>query len=169
MNTLESLSAKLFNMTDETWERHANPWSVWTRYACLPLFVLAISSYAWIGYTNLILIVLIGVWCWLNPRVFGKPRSTNNWASKSVLGERVLLAGDKGPIPRHHKTALSILKFLMLLGVFTVVTGYICEEIALVWLGVCIVILAKSWFLDRMVWLYDEMSNIHVEYKEWLY
>ena len=29
-------------MKDATWERHANPWSVWTRVPLLPLFALAL-------------------------------------------------------------------------------------------------------------------------------
>ena len=27
----------------------------------------------------------------------------------------------------------------------------------------------KFWFLDRMVWLYDEMHLLHEPYAEWLY
>jgi len=30
-------------------------------------------------------------------------------------------------------------------------------------------VLGKSWFLDRMVWLYDEMAEEHLPYREWLY
>ena len=41
--------AETFHMTDAVWERHANPWSVWTRYAGLPLLILAIWSRGWLG------------------------------------------------------------------------------------------------------------------------
>ncbi|WP_406601478.1 DUF6653 family protein [Lentzea miocenica] len=27
--------AKAFRMDDEAWRRHANPWSVWTRFAAI--------------------------------------------------------------------------------------------------------------------------------------
>jgi hypothetical protein len=30
------------------------------------------------------------------------------------------------------------------------------------------VILAKTWFIDRMVWLFEEMKD-HPEYQDWLY
>ena len=35
--------------------------------------------------------------------------------------------------------------------------------------GMVIVILGKSWFLDRMVWLYDEMKDANPDYRSWLY
>ena len=34
-------------------------------------------------------------------------------------------------------------------------------------LGMALLILGKSWFLDRMVWLHDEMKNTHSEYEKW--
>ena len=37
-------------LSDETWRRHANPWSVWTRYAAFPLLVVAVWSYHAIGW-----------------------------------------------------------------------------------------------------------------------
>jgi len=27
----------------------------------------------------------------------------------------------------------------------------------------------KLWFLDRMVWLYEEMKELHPPYRRWLY
>jgi hypothetical protein len=35
--TLESKIARLFSISEETWARHANPWSVWTRFTVLPV------------------------------------------------------------------------------------------------------------------------------------
>jgi hypothetical protein len=34
--------AKTFGMTDEMWRRHANPWSVYTRFAAFPAMILAV-------------------------------------------------------------------------------------------------------------------------------
>ena len=48
--TLERKVAKVFNLTDDNWMKHANPWSVWTRYSVLPLIVLAFWSRIWIGW-----------------------------------------------------------------------------------------------------------------------
>ncbi len=42
--------AHAFQMTDAVWQRHTNPWSVWTRYASLPLLIVAIWSRVWLGW-----------------------------------------------------------------------------------------------------------------------
>ena len=52
--TLERKIAKLFNLTDENWMKHSNPWSVWTRYSVLPIIVLAFWSRIWIGWWCLV-------------------------------------------------------------------------------------------------------------------
>jgi len=35
-------------------------------------------------------------------------------------------------------------------------------------LGVGVVMLCKLWFVDRMVWLFDDMKS-HPQYRQWLY
>jgi hypothetical protein len=41
---------KLFGLEGDKWMRHANPVSVWTRFAVLPLMALAVWSREWIGW-----------------------------------------------------------------------------------------------------------------------
>ena len=36
-------------------------------------------------------------------------------------------------------------------------------------LGVALAYLGKSWYLDRMVWLYEMMKSEHPEYRGWDY
>jgi len=84
----EKSIAAAFAMSEEVWARHANPWSIWTRYATFPMLILSIWSRVWFGWWALIPIFLTLVWLWLNPRGFEKPSSTDNWASKAVLGRR---------------------------------------------------------------------------------
>jgi hypothetical protein len=36
-------------------------------------------------------------------------------------------------------------------------------------LGLTLVILGKMWFLDRMVWIYEDMKNKPEEYLSWKY
>ena len=98
--TFEERIAKLFSMTDEVWEKHANPWSVWTRFSALPLLAVAIWSRLWIGPWAWALLSVTIYWIWINPRLFKKPLSTDNWASKAVLGERVWLNRKCIPVPR---------------------------------------------------------------------
>ena len=55
--------ARAFQMSPEVWARHANPLSVWTRYAALPVLIFAIWSRAWIGWWSVlpVLAVLVGI------------------------------------------------------------------------------------------------------------
>lgn len=61
--------ADLFQMTDDVWARHANPWSGWTRYSGLPLLILAIWSRVWWGWGAIAPILLVVLWIWLNPLI----------------------------------------------------------------------------------------------------
>ena len=36
-------------------------------------------------------------------------------------------------------------------------------------LAMLLVIAAKTWFVDRMVWLFDDMKDTRPEYRSWLY
>jgi hypothetical protein len=47
--TGEQRLAKLLGLRGETWMRHANPVSVWTRFAVLPLLAASIWSRDWIA------------------------------------------------------------------------------------------------------------------------
>lgn len=82
--TIEKKLAQIFNLNDETWLCHANPWSVWIRYSVLPVLILAFWSRIWIGWYCIIPIAMALGWMFLNPIFFDKPQSTQNWASKSV-------------------------------------------------------------------------------------
>ncbi len=42
---IEEKIAKLFAMDNETWLRHANPLSVWTRFTVLPILILFLVSH----------------------------------------------------------------------------------------------------------------------------
>jgi len=155
--TLERGIAAAFAMDDVAWQRHANPWSVWTRVATLPLVVLAVWSRAWLGWWALGAITVVVVWTRRNPRLFPRPLSTDNWASKGVLGERVWLNRDKVPVPRHHFLMPHILTAVAAAGVLFLVWGLVELAIWPILLGMALTFLGKLWFVDRMVWLYEEM------------
>ncbi len=166
---IEKAAANFFQMSDAVWERHANPWSVWTRYPCLPLLALAVWSHTWIGWMNMIPIVLICLWIWFNPRFFAKPRTTDHWASKAVLGERVLLSHPKSDIPAHHQRAIRVLNIITFGGFATSKVGLIVLDAAATIFGTVLTMVGKSWFLDRMVWLFQDMSPDDSEYSSCLY
>jgi hypothetical protein len=166
---LERKIAHYFRMNEEAWARHANPWSGWTRNTCLPLLIIAIWSRAWLGWWALVSVALAVLWMWLNPRIFPKPCSTNNWASKAVLGERVWLNRDEVPVPEHHRIVPLVLNAVSTIGTVFLIWGLIALEVWPTLLGTAIVYLGKLWFVDRMVWLYEDMKDATPEYKSWLY
>jgi len=168
--TFERKLAKTFNLTDENWMKHANPISVWTRYSVLPMIVNSFWSRIWIAWWCLIPGILSILWMFFNPVIFKKPKSTRNWASKSVLGERVYLNRDKLKIPDHHNVPLyRILNAVSSIGMLLVIWSIVYYSIWGAILGVVMAYLGKSWFLDRMVWLYEDMKNENETYISWEY
>ena len=156
-------------MDPETWSRHANPWSVWTRNTVLPLLILAFWSRIWLGLWSLPIIAGVLFWMWVNPRLFKKPESTDNWASKAVLGERVWLNRKAVPVPEYHRLAPGILSAISGIGFLFVIWGMFALEIWPTVFGAAIIYLSKLWFLDRMVWLYEDMKDATPEYRSFLY
>ena len=167
--TIESRIAKLFAMSDETWARHANPWSVWTRFSVLPLFIFAVWSRVWVGSWAWGWVGLVILWTWLNPRLFAKPRSTKNWASKAVLGERVWLNRKNVPVPMHHHRMPTLLSAVSGLGLVPLIWGLVRLHLWSTLLGTVLIYAGKLWFLDRMVWLYHDMQDANEEYASWCY
>lgn len=98
--TLEAQLAKAFNLQGDNWLKHANPWSVWTRFSTLPFLVLSIWSRTWIGWYALIPISMLIIWLFLNPTLFKKPKSLDNWCSKTVLGEKIWSDRKKKSVPK---------------------------------------------------------------------
>ena len=165
---LERKMAKLFNLTDENWMKHANPWSVWTRFIIFPVLALAIWSRIWLGWYCLIPIGVVLFWTWLNPKAFGKPKTTKQWSSKAVFGERVRINRKELPIPQHHLKAIVVLRCITASGIPFFIWGLYELQIWPTILGVVLVCVGKMWFLDRMVWIYEDMKHLP-EYKKWLY
>lgn len=166
--TLEARIARGFAMNEEVWGRHANPWSVWTRLLALPLLVLAIWSRAWIGPWSLVAIGLAIAWIWLNPRVFPAPERMDNWASMGVMGERIWMNRRKVAVPRHHRSAPLILSLVTGSGLPFIIYSLWNLSLWPTLMGVAIIILAKLWFVDRMVWLYRDMMQRDDRYRSWL-
>jgi len=106
----------------------------------------------------------------LNPIFFKKPKSTKNWASKAVLGERVFLNRDQVKIPTVHQTVLyPILNTISSVGMLISIWSIIYYSLWGAVLGVSLAYIGKSWYLDRMVWLYEMMKDKHADYAKWDY
>ena len=165
--TLERKIAQLFALDNETWLRHANPWSVILRNTALPLLILAFWSRLWLGWWAVVPVTLAVLWTWFNPRMFTAPASFDHWASKAVLGERVWLNRDTVPVPVLHRTAPNILSAVSGMGMLFVFWGVFTFEIWPTVFGMALVYCGKLWFLDRMVWLWEDMKDAAPEYRIW--
>ena len=164
-------ASNLMSMSDEVWMRHSNPWSVWTRVPLLILFAIAIWSRIWIGWFAIIPIGVLIIWTWLNPRVFPKPRSTKNWASKGVFGEKIFVNRKKlkTVIPEHHQQAAKILTIISFVGFVLMIYGLYILHPWITAIGTTVAFIGKLWFVDRMVWLYEELKDSNDEFKNWEY
>jgi hypothetical protein len=162
--------AAVFGLEKEGgWERHANPVSVWTRFAALPLLVVAIWSREWIGWWSLVPIALSVIWMGINPLFFKPPRSTRNWASQSVFGERIFVQRDKVSIPQQYATRVpQLIQVFQSIGLIPLVYGLFELDLTATVLGLLIVQCAKLWYLDRMMLLFNDMKS-RPEYASWDY
>ncbi len=152
------LVAALFGMDTRTWERHASPWSVWTRMATLPVLLAAIASHTLLGWWALVPVAVVVVWLWLNPRLFPPPTSTRSWASRAVLGERLWL--DRGRrIDREHRMAATIAATASSAGFAAALYGAVIADWGWTVAGAAVCYLGKLWFLDRMVWLLEDAAR----------
>jgi len=159
---------KTMSMDDSAWEKHSSPWSVYSRFTILPLLTLALASRDWLGWYSLIPTLLVLAWIWLNPRIFPAPTSTNNWASMGTFGERVYLNRSKEAIiPKHHLSMCNLLMVLQILGVPVWVYGVYSLNIEPMLFGMFWLMATKAWFVDRMVWIYQDTKELNSVYQSW--
>lgn len=167
--TIEKNLAQLFRMNEKARRRHTNPWSVFTRITTIPLLGLSFWSRVWLDWWSLVPIIIVILWLWLNPRIFPEPKSTDNWASKVVLGEWVRMNRKKVPIPKHHRLLPNIITVIGIFGLILFVYGLVVLHLWFTILGGILMMISKLWYADRMVWLYEDMKDATSEYKSWLY
>jgi hypothetical protein len=159
MSGTEQAMIKAFGLTDEGWQRHANPWSVYTRIPIPALLALAIWSRKWIGRRSVLPIAAVCVWTAVNPRAFPPPRSTDRWASQSVLGERLWTASRKQGTPTRRALAPIVLTGINTAGMAVLVRGLIILDPWMTATGLAVHMAGKNWFLDRMVWHYEDATR----------
>ncbi|MET8764480.1 DUF6653 family protein [Lentzea sp. NPDC004782] len=153
---LESV-ARLFRMDDDAWRRHANPWSVWTRFAAIPAMLLAIWSRVWIGWWCLVPVAVVVVWLWLNVKVFPPVSEPRGWASRGIYGERAWLE-NRASVPPDHRAVLRLLVAAGSVGFALVIWGLVALQVWPTVSGAALVVLAQLWRIDRFGWLWERVS-----------
>jgi hypothetical protein len=159
MATMEKKMAKAFGLEGDAWQRHANPWSVYTRIPAPAALVAAIWTYDWIGWWCLVPTGVVCFWLAINPKVFAPPSSLDHWASRAVLGETFWANRKDVPVPRRHRVAPNVLVALNALGLPLIVWGLISLDVWITLFGLAVHMAGKNWFLDRMALLYDDMTD----------
>jgi hypothetical protein len=168
--TSERKIAKLFGLDGDNWMRHANPLSVWTRFSVLSLIAASVWSREWIGWYSLILVGLSVIWMMVNPLVFSEPRSTRNWASKGVFGERIWADRNEVTIPERFRSRIpGVANALSSVGLGVLVYGLVQLDVVATVAGIVLMHTGKPWYLDRMVLLFEEMASTNPEYARWEY
>jgi hypothetical protein len=145
-------------MSDEAWKRHANPWSVWTRFAAIPAMLLAIWSRTWIGWWCLAPIAAVVVWLWINPFVFKAVEQPTSWAAKGIYGEKLWL---------HHRDLVpaglrAVHRLLLVVGIAAfalLIWGLIALEIWPTVFGATLIVFGQLWRIDRFGLLYEAVSD----------
>jgi len=161
--------AKLFGLEGEAWMRHANPASVWTRFTVLSILALAIWSRDWIGAWCLLGVVLAITWMFVNPLLFKAPKSTRNWASRTVLGERIWVDRNKVDLPEQFRSRAPslIANAYSTIGMGILAFGLADLNLLATVTGILITHGGKAWYLDRISLLFAEMKGSSGEYAAW--
>ncbi|ASR37641.1 hypothetical protein BAY61_24515 [Prauserella marina] len=149
--------AGLFRMNDDAWKRHANPWSVWTRFAAIPAMLLAIWSRTWIGWWSLVPIAAVIIWLFVNPSVF-PPVGPDSWAARGIYGERAWVRHGN-QVPPDHQRIMRLLVAVGLCGFALIAWGLVALQVWPTAFGTTLVILTQLWRIDRFGWLWERLTH----------
>lgn len=145
-------------LTDEMWRRHANQWSVYTRFLAIPLLILAGWSRVSLGVWAAIPIGLVLVWLVINPYVFRPIDAPRNWIERGILGEKLWLRGEVRD--RAHRDVLRVLLFAAGFGLLTMLAGIVSLEPLSAVMGAALLAIAQFWRIRRYARLHDEAATV---------
>ena len=149
--------ARMAGMDEQAWKRHANPWSVWTRFAAIPFLILAIWSRSWIGWWALMPLAVVLGWLWWNPHAFKPIEEPTAWSSKGIYGERLWLK-DRSRVPADFMVAQRLWTAAGLVGLVLLVWGLSALEIWPTVAGAAFVVYGQLWRIDRLGLFYDQIE-----------
>ena len=146
-------------MSELAWRRHANPWSVWTRFAALPLLVAAIWSRVWFGWWALAPVAVVMLWLWRNPHAFAPIDEPVAWSSRGIYGERLWL-GDRSAMPAGFAVVQRIWVLGALAGLGLLGWGLIALQPWPAVFGMVLIVYGQLWRIDRLGMFYDAVSAV---------
>lgn len=164
---IEKTLARLFGLEGDRWLRHANPWSVYSRFPVLPLIVVSVWSRVWIGTYFLVPLGATLLWTFFNPRLFDEPDSLDSWAARGVLGERIWKDRAVYDISRQWSLQTHALNASQVVGLVPFLFGLYTLDVWMTMTGLTVAFLSKLWFFDRMVWLFEDEREAE-RVREWL-
>ncbi len=129
--------------TENTWKRHSNPWSGWTRILTYPLVYVPFWNRSWKQGAA------VAAWFAANPFVFPAPKDDSSGATRSVLGEQLWTAERRRDLPM----ALNDASAAFFAGALLAAHRRRCWP--MMFCGGSSYLL-KMWFLDRMALYYDK-------------
>jgi hypothetical protein len=129
--------------TEQSWKRHSNPWSVWTRILSYPLAYVPVWNRSWKQGA------VVGAWFTANPLIFPAPEDDSSWATRCVLGEQLWTAKRRRDFPMALNAASAVFYAGALLA------AYKRRFWPMMFFGGTSYLL-KLWFLDRMTFYYEE-------------
>ncbi|NUR87325.1 MAG: hypothetical protein HOY71_24850 [Nonomuraea sp.] len=145
--------ASAAGMTDEAWKRHANPWSVWTRFAAIPLMIVAIWSRDWIGWWCLVPVALVIAWLAYNPHAFRAIERPDSWTARGIYGEKLWMQ-DRSRVTGDHRNVQRLLVGVGIAGFALLIWGLIALQVWPTVFGATLVVLGQLWRIDRLGQLY---------------
>lgn len=132
----------------EMWRRHANPWSVWTRFAAIPAFCLAVWSRVELGWFALVPVALVVLWLVVNPFAFKPIETPQAWVSRGIFGEQLWLKKALA-LSAEARLILRLLIGVGLAGFALMAWGLWALEVWPVLFGMTLTTLAQLWRIDR--------------------
>ena len=107
----------------------------------------------------------------INPLLFPRAKSTKNWASKGVFGERIWADRANVELPAQFQSprVANVTYLFQVVGIAVLAYGLVRLDVVAVVAGLVIVQCAKAWFIDRMVLLFEDMKKRNSQYASWEY
>lgn len=158
---------KTMGMTPDAWARHGNPKSVFSRIVGGTAVFFALWTPFWIGWWSVAPIMLAGFWVWLNPRLFRPPEHAEAWATRGVLGERAFLNRKEVAVPREFERVAWIATAIAIVFLVSAAHAFWQRDFWYAFVAWHAATLAKLWYCDRMVWLWDIMKERSDAYRRW--